>query len=77
MKKRKKSRLIARGRVGEAFCNYPKPKLLLQNNECMIHCVGRKAVACIVDKHIFGNIFRSLNLKILEYGEEKTGFRTV
>ena len=33
MKKRMKIKIIARGRVGEAFCNRPKPKLLLQKNE--------------------------------------------
>jgi len=35
LKKRKKIMIIARVKVGEAFCNRPKPKLLLQKNELM------------------------------------------
>ena len=53
MKKRRKIKIIARGRVGEAFCNRPKPKLLLQKNEWMIQWIGWTAATSIVGKHIF------------------------
>ena len=33
---RRKIRIIARGRVGQAICNRPKPKLLLHKKEHMI-----------------------------------------
>ena len=53
MKKREKIRIIARGRVGKAFCNCPKPKLLLQKNECMIQWIEWKVSTSIVGKHFF------------------------
>ena len=35
-KKRRKIRIIVPGRVGQAFCNHPKPKLFLRKKEYMI-----------------------------------------
>ena len=71
MKKRRKISIIACGRVGQAFCNRPKPKLLLQDNGCMIKWIERKAAASIVGKDIFRNIYDSLTLTILGYAEKK------
>ena len=53
MKKRRKISIIACGRVGQAFCNRPKPKLLLQDNGCMIKWIERKAATSIVGKDLF------------------------
>ena len=54
MKKRRKTKIIARGRVGEAFCNRAKPKLLLQKNKWMIQWIGWNAPTFIVGNDIFG-----------------------
>ena len=43
------------GRVGQAFWNRPKPKLLLQKNGCMIKWIERKAATWIGGKYIFRN----------------------
>ena len=54
MKKRRKMRIIAGGRLGLAFCNCPKPNLLLQTNEFMIKWIEWKAGARIAGKYLFG-----------------------
>ena len=75
MKKRRKTKIIARGRVGEAFCNRAKPKLLLQKNEWTIQWIGLKAATSIVGEHIFRKYIpftQRRNLKILGYAEKKT-----
>ena len=67
-KKKEKIWIIDCGRVGQAFCNRSKSKLLLQKNERMIQWIVGKVVTCVVAKHIFRKyIFYSLNLKILGY----------
>ena len=59
MKKRRRIGIIGRGRVGVAFCNRPKPKMLLLKNEFMIKWIEWKAGIVIVEKYIFRpNVFR-------------------
>ena len=77
MKKRRKIKIIARGRVGEAFCNRAKPKLFLQKNEWTIQWIGLKAATSIVGEHIFRKYIpftQRRNLKILGYAEKKKRF---
>ena len=75
MKKRRKTKIIARGRVGEAICNRAKSKLLLQKNEGIIQWIGLKAATSIVGEHIFRKYIPFTQrhaLKILGYAEKKT-----
>ena len=74
MKKRTKIKIIAHGRVGEAFCNRPKPKLLLQKNEWMIQWIGWTAATSIVGKHNFGKCIQfHSTLNFLDM-QKKKGF---
>ena len=69
-KKRRKIKMIAHGRVGEAFCNRPKPKLLLQKNE-WYNGLDEQPLLQSLENIIFENAFSSLNLKILPYAGKK------
>ena len=77
MKKRRKIKIIAHGRVGEACCNRTKPKLFPQKNEWTLQWIGLKAATSIVGEHIFRKYIpftQRRNLKILGYAEKKKRF---
>ena len=53
MKEKREIWIIGRGRVGPAFCNRPKPKLLLLKDKFIIKCIQWKTGIVLVGKYIF------------------------